>query len=510
MVQTPQKNRKTRLELFYSDELWHHGVMGMSWGERNGPPYPLGGLDKKVARAEAKRKKARERALEKARKAAKKKRKAEARDARREERAARQEEKDQILKEKLLRKGDLKDIQKHKSLFTTQELLDAVNRARILEEVKRSNEKPKKVKEEKPKKSAQEIMNDITRLAQTVNQVGTAAITTKNFVDGIIKMNRDKELHELAIEAKELTNLSLAKKAFDAGVEPRAEYFRTANRILPGVTSNDKEDSKPSKSGDTKKTVTRDTKVKDLPDGLQDAIDDFLKENGPKTGNTADARIRKGLFGLKTTDLSDYISDSYASDKNARYSKVATSIIKEATNGTSEKPWYTKKFGRVTDASTIIPGGKNADALSKPWTSGGAKVDVTPEWLAGQISGLTGIDLLKKSNSGVTSSKTKKQEKTATTERVLLPIPTIARQLDYMRETGTGNSFLKMEKNPGTIWSSNMASSYNFGTFFSDGLRSVPVSKAKSNLNSETSNFNADALLKSIGSVKYSDLFKKE
>lgn len=24
-----------------SDELWHHGILGQSWGHRNGPPYPL-------------------------------------------------------------------------------------------------------------------------------------------------------------------------------------------------------------------------------------------------------------------------------------------------------------------------------------------------------------------------------------------------------------------------------------------------------------------------------------
>ena len=37
--------------------LEHHGVEGQSWGDRNGPPYPLQGVDKKVARAEYKAKK---------------------------------------------------------------------------------------------------------------------------------------------------------------------------------------------------------------------------------------------------------------------------------------------------------------------------------------------------------------------------------------------------------------------------------------------------------------------
>ena len=53
------------------NELYHHGVQGMHWGERNGPPYPLS--DAKRDRLEARADKRQERADAKAKKAEEKK-----------------------------------------------------------------------------------------------------------------------------------------------------------------------------------------------------------------------------------------------------------------------------------------------------------------------------------------------------------------------------------------------------------------------------------------------------
>lgn len=117
---------------FESNYLSHHGILGMKWGQQNGPPYPLdsnkhSASEKKAGwmqslkdkRDAKKKKKKQQAALEKARK------------ARAEKAKQKQLEKEfEENKQKILKSGKASDVAKYKGQMTNQELNDALNRIR--------------------------------------------------------------------------------------------------------------------------------------------------------------------------------------------------------------------------------------------------------------------------------------------------------------------------------------------------------------------------------------------
>lgn len=117
-----------KMEEELEDELEHHGVKDMSWGERNGPPYPLKGIDKKIARAQYRKEKERKKRLKKLQKAAKKARKLKQKEERTQEQIRKK-------KQQLVKKGNMEEIRKNVDLFTNEELeyiIDRDNKKRLL------------------------------------------------------------------------------------------------------------------------------------------------------------------------------------------------------------------------------------------------------------------------------------------------------------------------------------------------------------------------------------------
>lgn len=109
------------------DVLCHHGILNMSWGVRNGPPYPLSGAGKKMS--SFLRKKKRQYAIaSKAKKTAKEQR---AQDA------------INLKKQKLLAKGDMNAIYRNAKIFTNDELAMALERNQLMFDTKHAKNRRK-------------------------------------------------------------------------------------------------------------------------------------------------------------------------------------------------------------------------------------------------------------------------------------------------------------------------------------------------------------------------------
>lgn len=359
-------NRNCMAAVVRSDELRHHGVMGMEWGERHGPPYPLGGLDKKVARAEAKRKKARERALEKARKAAKKQRKAAARELKLEAKQAKKLQKDMILKEKLLADADLDAIKKHRRLFTTQELNDAIIRARVLEEVK--TKKPGKKSDAKPTTPKEKV--DMNRLlaslaggAVSVATIAKAGIDVVNLVNAVRKATGQTPAQNVKAGPKEIDALA---KAF------------SSSKSEGGSAKVDVKSEKASKKPDS----TAKEAIQQLPKSVQSVLPQELIDSfSSESSNARTTELtRKRFFGLlgKTTQTTPEFWDSVAKIKVDRMYKTSSANPKPSDLTKHHRKFYSQFYKpdvydidrvvgqerRITGGSSLTEKKQHADSRS--------------------------------------------------------------------------------------------------------------------------------------------------
>lgn len=174
------------------DELEHHGVKGQSWGEKNGPPYPLSrGKDGRVTQTQKKKKQSllarakanhqkKVKAKERAKKAAERK-KQKAKEA--EENLSKEE-----LREKLLKSTDPKFIAKHVDLLDTREIKDRLDRIDTEKRLKDLLKTDKK-KVDKGMKFATDLAKNVATIADATSK---AAKAYNDVVDATDKQNKVK------------------------------------------------------------------------------------------------------------------------------------------------------------------------------------------------------------------------------------------------------------------------------------------------------------------------------
>lgn len=292
------------------NELSHHGILGMSWGKRFGPPYPLGGVDKKVARAEAKRKKQQEKRVAALQKAAKKARKAKVKAAKKEKKELERQVKINEQKQKLLEEDNYKKIMKNRKLFTNEEL--------------------KYLKE----RHAQQIADKLDRMINRAAKVTTLVNTVSNVSQGF------KMLHGLRQQSK-LNALEIQK--FEQDVANKKQLAENTKNIA--------EQNKYKAEQEKQKSVQEMHKV----------TQEYFKGQKEKQSAYADAYSKfnqsyKDFFETEKTkkEYSDWINQNTKSDRKVYTLKNATvKDILNQRNSTRESEFNS------TAAYTFKPSGVN-------------------------------------------------------------------------------------------------------------------------------------------------------
>lgn len=332
------------LEDEMEDELEHHGVKDMSWGERNGPPYPLKGIDKKIARAQYRKEKERKKRLKKLQKAAKKARKLKQKEERTQEQIRKK-------KQQLVKKGDLAEIRKNIDLFTNEELEYIVNRDEQKRQLKSNKERDTDEKMEL-------FMKRFTQVADMAakSQEVLRAVKIGSEIVGQVKANKVKD-----IEAEE-KQWSRYQKEFEARNKIDPEDAKGYLEFITGGASY-KQDPKQSKEDKKVANLQKKAENAEKMKGYQERIDAAYGE--PKKADKS-----AGNQNVKEAFMLDISDSKRAKKAQASLQKLDKKIWNTAYENIFTQDDAKRQYGEVADQ--WIPKKKEIETpynAGKDWSS---------------------------------------------------------------------------------------------------------------------------------------------
>ncbi len=350
---------------YYEDHysFAHHGILGQKWGDKNGPPYPLdpgdhSAKEKKAGwvkslknyHAEKKKKKQRQKALEKARVAKAEKAK-----------QAELQKKFEADKEKVLRSGKASEILKYKGQMTNDEMEYAIQRINKEERLYGLSAKEQQDSWQKIDK----IFDKVGTITNWVNKAANAYSAVdnllkkfngeeddKSLIDRLMKSgnleeaykNRDKmtadQLSKVMAKAKLNKQLDeeFGKKDGKTEGDSIFDKIKTGAKDLHDAYKSSKESE--SKSSDKNQSETRENKKSS---GM--TYDQFVKEGSsyvnsllrglPDNGGSKSSSNKWYDYDGDTVDLNDYFKTSEKKSSSNNWSenfKKASDAVDDFTD----------------------------------------------------------------------------------------------------------------------------------------------------------------------------------
>lgn len=235
---------------YWSDYLEHHGVKGQSWGDRNGPPYPLSrGKDGRITQTQKKKKQSFiARMSSERQKKVKAKQRAKAREAKKKEaeKTKKEEMSKEELRAKLLTSSDPDFISKHMDLLTTNEINDRLNRISAEKRVKDLT------KSEEGKKQVDNAMKWVDKISKVAEATSKAAKAYSDVYDATQKSKKREEEKKAQEETrKSFTSLIQAyNKSAEDLADIKVEFDAKSGKLTFQTVKNKKDKKKDkSKSG---------------------------------------------------------------------------------------------------------------------------------------------------------------------------------------------------------------------------------------------------------------------